>query len=1181
MRCTSCGHENEAGRKFCGQCGTLLAAVCATCGHANPPGDRFCGECGTPMSAPAAPAPSVVASAPESERRLVSVLFADLVGFTAASEERDPEEVREFLSRYFETAREIIGRYGGTVEKFIGDAVMAIWGAPLANEDDAERAVRAALDLVDAIPALLVGSVGGLPMRAGILTGEAAVNLAAQGEGMVAGDLVNTASRLQTAAAPGTVLVGEATRQAAAEAIAFEPVGDQVMKGKALPVPAWRALRVVARRRGMGRATGVEPPFVGRDHELQLLRDMYHATAREERARLVSVVGIAGIGKSRLAEELEKYLDGLVDNVWWHQGRSPAYGEGVTFWALGEMVRRRAGVAEIDDEAGTRQKVAATLAEFVTDDEERRWIAPALYALLGLEDAPSGKREELFAAWRTFFERVADRGPTVMVFEDLHWADSGLVDFIESILEWSRGRPMLVITLARPELLDRRPNWGAGQRHFTAVHLEPLADEAMTALVAGMAPGLPQSAVRRIVEQADGVPLYAVETFRMLVDSGRLEAIEGGYRPSGSLDRLEIPATLQALIGARLDALDPPDRALMQDASVLGKTFTVAGLAGVSGQAEADLLERLRGLVRRDLLVLDVDPRSPERGQYGFVQSVIREVAYGTLARRDRRARHLAAARFYETLDDEELAGILASHYVAAFEASPAGPEAEAVAAQARVTLRGAAERAMALHSYDGALAAYRQALAVTVEGVERASILEHIADAAYAGGNFDLAKESLRDGIDWYGGQDRRGDVVRTKVRLGAILLHEGSIGDAIATLEAAAAQLGDDAPEDEVFAALASELARAYWRNGEVSAKVLGWADRALVVGERLSLPRVIGEALNTKGGAMVDSGRLQEALTLLRGAVHYSEAHGAVEAELRARNNLFFLDVDDPADALEVARIGMEKARRLGLRDWDRQLTHAICNVGVRTFGDLDWILSQVPLFEGESVALTYRASDVSGRAGVAAIRGDVDGARRLMAEAAALGQEVDDPQLRFQATLQGAVIDVLSGQAEAAYDRVAAAAPAMQGTWRVLASIQAGQFALLLRDPERIAEARAALHAVGIRGRYVDAYRAALHGAVEVFGGDVIPGRRALAESADVVRAMGMRLDLGWILLGTVSVLGLDDAVGQAAVAEARALFEGLGSPSFLALLDGIVDRARLVDARRSPRGAAVESPATSA
>jgi class 3 adenylate cyclase/tetratricopeptide (TPR) repeat protein len=1174
MRCTVCGHENEDDRKFCGQCGTRLAQMCPSCGHANPPADRFCGDCGGPLAGTSADASRSATTGPaappaaEAERRLVSVLFADLVGFTAASEERDPEDVREYLSRYFEAAREVIGRYGGTVEKFIGDAVMAVWGAPVANEDDAERAVRAALDLVEAIPGLQVGTVGGLLARAGVLTGEAAVNLAAQGQGMVAGDLVNTASRLQAAADPGQVLVGEGTWQAASEAIAFEPAGDQLMKGKALPVPAWRAVRVVARRRGVGRSTGVEPPFVGRDHELQLLRDLYHATVREGRARLVSVVGIAGIGKSRLAEELEKYLDGLVDTIWWHQGRSPAYGEGVTFWALGEMIRRRAGVAEVDDEAATREKVAATLAEFVTDDEERRWIAPALFALLGLEDAPAGKREELFAAWRTFFERVADRGPAVMVFEDLHWADSGLVDFVESILEWSRGRPILVITLARPELLDRRPNWGAGQRQFTAVHLEPLPDEAMTTLVAGMAPGLPESAVRRIVEQADGVPLYAVETFRMLVDSGRLEATEGGFRPTGSLERLEIPATLQALVGARLDALDPADRALMQDASVLGKTFTLAGLAGVSGQAEAGLEERLRGLVRRDLLALDVDPRSPERGQYGFVQSVIREVAYGTLGRRERRARHLAAARFYEILDDDELAGILASHYVAAYEASPAGPEGEAVAAQARVTLRGAAERAMALHSYDQARALYRQVLTVTTNGPERAAILERIGDAAYSGGQGTIGIEALREAIAWYGEHEQHADAIRATARLGAILLHLGEVEDAITTLETAAAGLDEHPVDEAVFAALASELARGYWRRGDPPAQVLEWADRALVVGERLALASIIGETLNTKGGAMVDSGRTQEGLALLRGAVHYAESHGAVEAELRARNNLLFLETDDPVDALEIVKAGIATARRLGLKDWERQLVAVSLGYSTYHAGEWDWALEQLPTFDGDEVPLPYRIYAQSTHAMVAAYRGDTASASAELASAAAMAEGVSDPQVRFGTTLDEGAQAGLAGRFHDGFDLAMAVARTMNATLAVGAYGVAAQCALMLRDPSTIAAVRAGYSAIGTRGRWIDTYPMMLDGALDILEGRLASGGTALRQAAETVRAMGTRVDLAYILLATVGLLGHDDPVGRAAEDEARALFEDLRSPTLAALLDGILAEPRPVDSPRS-------------
>jgi tetratricopeptide (TPR) repeat protein len=397
----------------------------------------------------------------------------------------------------------------------------------------------------------------------------------------------------------------------------------------------------------------------------------------------------------------------------------------------------------------------------------------------------------------------------------------------------------------------------------------------MTELVEGMAPGLPEAAVRRVVSQADGIPLYAVETFRMLLDSGRLEVVEGGFRATGSLDKLDIPPTLHALIAARLDALAADDRALLQSASVLGKTFTLQGLAAVSELPSDDIEPRLRAIIRRELLELDVDPRSPERGQYGFVQAVIREVAYGTLGRRERRARHLAAARYYESLGDDELAGILASHYVDAHEASPEGPEAEAVAAQARVTLRGAADRAMALHSHDQAAALYRQALTVTSDPADRAGIQERLADAAYAGSHFEASKVALREAIDWYGVNALPGDAIRATTRLGAILLHEGEVAEGVATLEAAAAEIDAGAAVDQSFVAgLASELARAHWRNNERPDVVLPWVEKALIAAEPLALSHVIAESLDTKAGVLADQGRLQEALALMRGAVRYAQ-------------------------------------------------------------------------------------------------------------------------------------------------------------------------------------------------------------------------------------------------------------------------------------------------------------------
>src|SRR5690348_1643714 len=337
MICAQCGTENAAGQKFCGECGSSLAATCASCGATNPPGQKFCGECGAPLADTAPSKPPAPIAEHTVERRIVSILFADLVGFTSLSESRDAEDTRELLSRYFETCRRLIELYGGTVEKFIGDAVMAVWGTPTATEDDAERAVRAGLDLVAAVSALgeELGAVE-LRARAGVLTGEAAVDLAATRESMVAGDLVNTASRVQSVAEPGSVLVGEATRRAGERAIVFEPAGSFALKGKEGETPLWRALRVISGRGGEGRAEGLEPPFVGRDRELARLKQLFHDCAEERRPHLVSLTGIAGIGKSRLAWEFYKYFDGIVEPVLWHRGRCLAYGDGVSYWALAD-----------------------------------------------------------------------------------------------------------------------------------------------------------------------------------------------------------------------------------------------------------------------------------------------------------------------------------------------------------------------------------------------------------------------------------------------------------------------------------------------------------------------------------------------------------------------------------------------------------------------------------------------------------------------------------------------------------------------------------------------------------------------------------------------------------------------------------------------------------------------------
>ena len=523
MVCPSCATENQPSAKFCVECGTALALVCPSCGASHTAGQRFCAECGTALAGDAvAPAP-VEREAPAAERRLVTVLFADLVGFTAASEQRDAEETRELLSRYFDASRRLIELYGGTVEKFIGDAVMAVWGTPTATEDDAERAVRAALDLVAAVSAL--GQESGaedLRARAGVLTGEAAVTIGAEGEGMVAGDLVNTASRVQSVAEPGAVFVGESTRRATEQTIVYEDAGSFEFKGKDSLTPLWKAQRVVSGLRGSLKSHGLEAPFVGRDRELRQIKELFHVCADEQKAHLISVTGIAGIGKSRLAWEFYKYFDGIASTVYWHRGRCLSYGEGVAYWALADMVRMRCRIGEDEEPASATAKLRATLEELILDAEERTFLEPRLAHLLGLAEHQARDQQDLFAAWRLFFERLAEGYPTVLAFEDMQWADESLLDFIEYLLDWSRNHALFVVTLARPELLERRPTWGAGQRSFTSLYLEALSQRAMEDLLAGLVPGLPTEVRDRILARAEGIPLYAVETVRMLLDRGLL-----------------------------------------------------------------------------------------------------------------------------------------------------------------------------------------------------------------------------------------------------------------------------------------------------------------------------------------------------------------------------------------------------------------------------------------------------------------------------------------------------------------------------------------------------------------------------------------------------------------------------------------------------------------------------------
>jgi tetratricopeptide (TPR) repeat protein len=1033
----------------------------------------------------------------------------------------------------------IIERYGGTVEKFIGDAVMAVWGVPVAHEDDAERAVRAALDLVSGVSHLTDGEAS-LELRAGVLTGEAAVTVGAVGQAMVAGDLVNTASRLQSVAPPGTVLVGESTQRAASGAILFEPAGEQLLKGKAAPVPAWRAVQVVGLRGGAGRSGMREAPFVGRDEELRLVKDLFHATGREQKPRLLTVIGQAGIGKSRLAWEFEKYLDGISETGWWHVGRSPAYGEGISFWALAEMIRGRAGIAETDEPATAREHLHRCVGEFLPDADERRWVEPRLAGLLGLDELPPGQREELFAAWRTFFERLADQNTVILVFEELQWADQGLLDFIEHLLSWSRAHPIFVLAMTRPELLERRPGWGSGVRNATNLGLEPLTPAAMQQLLLGLVPGLPGAALQAVVDRSEGIPLYAVETVRMLLDRGQLRATDAGYAVEGQLDKLAVPETLRALIAARLDTMAAEDRATLMDAAVLGQSFTQAGLEVVTGETAAVLEPRLDRLVGHELIQRDNDPRSPERGQYQFVQALVREVATESLARADRRAKHLAAARFFESLGDDELAGVLASHYLEAHHATPAGPEADALAAQARIALRSAADRAAALHSYVGALRYYEDALQVTTDPAERAYLHERAAVMA-APLEFSVAFEHAREAAAAY---RELGDVdaeLRATAELARTHTNNGQAAETIKLLEPLAAQIGEDRPAGAFALA---ELARAYMLSSR-RPEAVAMADRALAAVGQTRQGRVVVEALTTRGSALGQ--RPQETEALLRGAIAIADREGLVEPGLRARNNLASaIEYDVPwSEARAILVDGADAARRVGLAGWLAQL------LDFRALSDTvagDWDGAEAALREVETLHMDpVQTSLTQGVwAVLAAYRGDADAVVAHMAAVERTASDFDTaPQVSEIQNIRSEVL-------YASGDPAGAVAPALRSADLGPDFADAVNLAALavagLGDRAGMADllARSAAFAPVRASRAVEAH---IRAALAALDGRWDEALVAYQDALRIFREMEWGLDVARIGLEFDAFMGSVSEEARSAGADGEAFFVARGAESF--------------------------------
>lgn len=899
-----------------------VVMTCVSCGFSNPSGHRFCGGCGSKLDEVS---PSVLA-----ERRFVSVLFVDLVGFTPFSEGRDSEDVRAMLARYFELARAAIARHGGVVDKLMGDGVMAVWGARTVREDDAEQAVLAALEILEGVAA--IGE--GFGARAGVNSGEAAVDMSGQDAGMVIGDLVNTAARLESAALPGTVLVGAGTFRAAGSRIEFEDAGAQQLKGKGAPIATW-----VARGPRRGDASGVQSPFLGRDSEMLELVQAAASTGRG--ALLVSVVGTAGVGKTRLAEEFRRVMRPSATVVY---GRSQAAALGTTLAAFAEMVRTLANVEESADDASTRAQIDRLLTETVENPVERAWIEPALLRLLGVDtDEVAGT--ELFSRWRLLMERLAQRGPLVLVFDDVQSADETTLDFIDHLLGWVRDERVVVVTLARRELLLRRPDWSASAS-TTYVELRPLPATVVADILGALVPDLPVDVSTGVVRRCEGIPLYALEIVRMLAVEGQIVRSGAVYELSGDVGTIQIPESLTALVAARLDTLAPAVRTRALEASVLGDRFSAGTLAAMCGAELRALLPALDSLV--DAAVLVEDTAAEDDHTYQFTQGLFREIAYNTLSRLDRRRLHSSAARHLESSHDDDHAGAVAAHDLAAYKCAPSAPDADMFAARAAGSIRSAIDEAWLLGAFGQVVALATDALELSVSAGERAFFRERGAEAAIEIGNYTDVLEGLEDALDFH---DQAGDAdaaARIAYVIGEALFRLARSDAARAVLEQAIEQYKGRV--DAVrLGMLQVQLARALDFDGK-SEEGLLLAESVVSVANDHGAIALKADALVTQGTCCLRPGRIEQGIDALTEGIRLAEQSGRLGTLLRGKSNLAWILMEhDPRRAHALTVDGISFARRIGATGTERWM------LGIRVelaqclgdWDDLDQALEMIAL------------------------------------------------------------------------------------------------------------------------------------------------------------------------------------------------------------------------------------------
>ncbi|MDX2343791.1 MAG: AAA family ATPase [Acidimicrobiia bacterium] len=808
---------------------------------------------------------------------MVSVLFVDLVGFTAHTAQSDPEDVRARLTVYHRKIREDVERFGGRVEKLMGDGVFAVFGAPVAHEDDPERAVRAALRMRRSVDDLNAGDPElSLSIRVAVTTGEAIVQISGgdrDREGII-GDVVNTASRLEEVAPPGGVVVDERTYLSTRDVVVYADLDPVEVKGKAEPLPIWQPLEARSRF-GVDVDRRHSTPFVGRDAELGALVDAFERTVRERTVQLVTIIGEPGVGKSRLLNEFRETIDARPDIAWWRQGRCLPYGEGITFWALAEIVKAHAGILESD--TGAEAKLHAAVKPLFADSTTADWVKARLSPLAGVGGAADTvDQAELFSAWSRFLEALATRNPLILVVEDLHWADEAMLDFLEHLTDWAVSSPILVVTTARPELYSVRDTWGGGKRNAAAVSLSPLDTEHAAVLLGALleATVLDESVQQAILERSEGNPLYVTEFVRLADDQGLLQDAAG-------IGDLPLPGSVQAIVAARLDLLKPEQKATLQAAAVVGKVFWLGALQAMRSAPDSSLL--VRNLVRRELIRPVRDPSMLGQEEYAFSHSVIRDVAYGQIPRGDRAQLHEAAASWIEAVTGphgHDSAELVAYHLGEAMLLS-SDPHPDLRMRSYRVNMQ-AGDRTRGLNPTRAA-GYYRTAADVAQPGKDRALALLELGplsqDPDQTGPIYDEALALYRN----------EGDVEGQALALVAkasLLWWRGDTAGADKR-GAEAMELLDELPDGAAKAKVLTGRASGFFLRGQ-AAEALDLAEKAAPVVASAGTIEDQIRLLYSRGGALVELGDAS-GVEYLENAAEIALDRNMTGAATTALNNL----------------------------------------------------------------------------------------------------------------------------------------------------------------------------------------------------------------------------------------------------------------------------------------------------